>query len=405
MKNKLIFITSNNPYSKVDGGKILTQMVLNELKKYYVIDLIFLDKKNDNIPNFINKIKNFNKNNWYYSFFMSFFNRKPAIYNRYRRKKMIKYLKKNIQKYNIIFFDHLVSVNLYDEIKKKYLKDKMILFLDHNLEYKVWEDYINIYNYPIIKNIFKFQKKLVLKFEKKAYSISDKVYLVSDKEKRILIKNNFIEKTKVNVLPMYYYKKEKTNKFINRKYDHIFEHKLSLLFTATYKWYPNQNGINWFLKNCWKILKKKYPQLQLILAGNDPTNFALNLSNKYKNVFSTGYVDNIDYFFKKSDIFILPMKIGSGIKIKFFEALFYGMPIVTTKKGIEGIENIEDYDICLTSNSSEEFISNIEKLINNNNLRKKISYNALNFNKKQKNKFVNIFKLLEEPNDEFKTNH
>ncbi len=385
MKSKLIFITNNNPFNKDDGGKILSDLVLNELNKYFKIDLIILEKNDKNIPKYINKYKTFKKNNWYLSFIKSFINGKPAYYNRYSVKKAIQYFQSIVNTFDYIFVDHLGCFSILFNLVNFDYKSKQLFFLDHNLEYKVWEDYVKLYNYPIIKNIFKKQKNKVFKFEKKCFKKSDRIFLVSKKEEEIVQNCEFVDNGKIEVLPIFL---ENKNEINNVKIDND---EIKLLFTASFKWYPNQNAVNWFLSNCWDRLKKEFETIKLVLAGNDPTGFAKELANRDENIISTGYVKDMDHYFRNSDIYILPIQIGAGIKIKFFEAMSYGMPLVTTKKGIEGIKNLNG-EVCLSSENPKEFIENIINLVESKKKRSKLSNNALKFMKSQKIKFQNIFK-------------
>lgn len=121
---------------------------------------------------------------------------------------------------------------------------------------------------------------------------------------------------------------------------------------------PNKIGIEWFLNNCWKDLETKGYSLYII--GNWTKKTKKILSNEYRNIFFLGFVPNLANVIKDS-IMIVPITIGSGIRMKILEAMSYKVPFVSTSVGAEGIP-IENNVNCFIADTPKDFIESIIKL-------------------------------------------
>jgi glycosyltransferase involved in cell wall biosynthesis len=106
-----------------------------------------------------------------------------------------------------------------------------------------------------------------------------------------------------------------------------------LLFVGSLRWYPNKDGISWFMKDIFPKIKKQIHNLKFWIVGDYPANFKyLNT----KDVTFFGQAKNLDRFYSRASLFIAPLRYGSGIKVKIIEAIAYNIPIVTTFIGVEG---------------------------------------------------------------------
>lgn len=131
-----------------------------------------------------------------------------------------------------------------------------------------------------------------------------------------------------------------------------------LIFVGPELHTPNKIGIEWFLNNCWEELDTKGYSLYII--GNWTKKTKKTLSNKYTNIFFLGFVPNLANVLKDS-IMIVPITIGSGIRMKILEAMSYKVPFVSTSIGAEGIP-IENNINCFIADTPKDFIGSIIKL-------------------------------------------
>ena len=133
-----------------------------------------------------------------------------------------------------------------------------------------------------------------------------------------------------------------------------------LVFVGPETHKPNYSGIIWFLENCWNKLREFDPNYTLEIVGNWSPFRKEELSKKYVNVKFLGYVDNLNYVIKNS-IMIVPITIGSGIRIKILEACTNGVPFVSTTIGAEGLP-VKNGEHCFLADTPDKFVEYIIKL-------------------------------------------
>ena len=126
------------------------------------------------------------------------------------------------------------------------------------------------------------------------------------------------------------------------------------------EWHPsNKSGLLWFLSNCWEKLNAVEPYyLNVIGRWNEETK--LSIEKQYKGVRFLGFVDDIQSVLSDS-IMIVPITIGSGIRMKILEACANGVPVVTTSVGVEGLPLVLERD-CLVSDTPDGFVDSIVAL-------------------------------------------
>ncbi len=118
----------------------------------------------------------------------------------------------------------------------------------------------------------------------------------------------------------------------------------------------NVNGIHWFLDNVLHFLGN----YNVHIIGR----VCEKIKNNYPNVYKHGMVEDIASFYNNSRVAICPMFSGTGIKIKVLEALSYNLPVVTNRRGVDGLLNKKNNG-CLVTEDAEQFSKFIIDLIEN----------------------------------------
>lgn len=136
---------------------------------------------------------------------------------------------------------------------------------------------------------------------------------------------------------------------------------------------PNLVGITWFLENCWKQLKTIDPHYSLDIIGRWSDTNKNAILEKYKDVNFLGYVNKLEDALVGS-VMIVPITIGSGIRMKILEACNIGVPFVSTSVGAEGIPVVDGKN-CFVTDDPERFVESIIKL-QNDDLKKEFISNA-----------------------------
>ena len=152
--------------------------------------------------------------------------------------------------------------------------------------------------------------------------------------------------------------------------------KKRLTFVGLENHTPNLVGITWFLDYCWKKLLNIQPDYQLDIIGYWSMEKRKEYEEKYPHVRFLGYVNDLGEALQGS-VMIVPITIGSGIRMKILEACSHGIPFVSTSVGAEGIHVISG-EHCFIADQPDEFVSSILKL-QDTSLQSRFARNAKAF--------------------------
>lgn len=171
-------------------------------------------------------------------------------------------------------------------------------------------------------------------------------------------------------------------------------HKLYHL--GSLEWLPNQEAVLWFLNEIWPAAKNEFPELKFYLAGkNMPESFR---SLRIQGVEIISYVPDAPEFIEDKGINIVPLRSGSGIRLKILEAMSAGKIVITTGIGVQGIEG-ENGKHFLIAEDANSFVHALKQIHSNPELAKSISENARNLIvQKYSNSFV-IKSLIDKMNE------
>lgn len=134
----------------------------------------------------------------------------------------------------------------------------------------------------------------------------------------------------------------------------------ALSFIGGSNHYPNVDGIMWFVEMVLPKIQKKMPQIRFNIIGKWSTADRDRVCRINSSVNFLGYVDQLGDAISNT-IMVVPINIGSGIRMKILEAANFSVPFVATNIGAEGL-NFRDGVDCFISKNAEEMVSNILRL-------------------------------------------
>jgi len=109
-----------------------------------------------------------------------------------------------------------------------------------------------------------------------------------------------------------------------------------LVFSGTMDFRPNVDAVTWFAHKVWPLIRKNRPQARFIIVGRRPVPAVETLRN-LPGIEVTGRVEDTRPYISQSSLFVLPMRMGGGVRLKLLEALAMGKPVVTTSFGADGV--------------------------------------------------------------------
>lgn len=203
--------------------------------------------------------------------------------------------------------------------------------------------------------------------EKHLMDQADKTLVVSTIEKDILIKQGV---SNVEIL-------SNIHEVDEASYAYGFDDRKDLLFVGGYQHPPNVDAIKWFASDIYPIVHKKNPDIKIHVVGSKmPETLRKYLSDR-PGIVVHGFVEDLTPLLIKSRVFIAPLRYGAGVKGKIGQAIEYGIPIVTTSIGAEGM-HLEDGASCREAESAEGFAKAILELHSNKATWNKLRKNAKN---------------------------
>ncbi len=200
------------------------------------------------------------------------------------------------------------------------------------------------------------------------------------------------------VFPPYYY-----DSFLDKyRISGSFKKRTDIMFLGNFDHKPNVDAVLWFSEKIFPVIKEKIPSIKLYVIGANPTDAVIKLSEN-EDIAVTGYVNDLTEYFEKARVFIAPLRYGAGIKGKIITALYYGIPVVSTSVGMEGIGLI-NFENILIADEPESFADYVSLAYSDEKLWSSLSYNSMNFVENNynkdilKNEFEKLFKINEKMN-------
>ncbi len=296
----------------------------------------------------------------------SIFSAQPYPVSRFNTNSMKEGLKKLLtaQKFDLIWVNLSILVNI---LPIDLVKNTPIL-LDHpECEELVYKDYIRGGN--LAQRFFSFINLMKLKkFHEKVFSRVSAIFCVSKEESDFTI-NQTKKGIKVWVVP----NGADGNTFYPDNFSESKPNRILLCSGMNVR--RNIDAVVWFARHIFPQIKKEVSDAEFWIIGSNPTPEVLRL-NLIPGVTVTGTVKNIEDYYRMGKVFVAPYRFGAGTKLKVFEAMASGIPIVSTSIGCRGIDIINKQQI-LIADSEVEFSRCVVDLLCNPQLAKKISENAL----------------------------
>jgi glycosyltransferase involved in cell wall biosynthesis len=115
---------------------------------------------------------------------------------------------------------------------------------------------------------------------------------------------------------------------------------------------PNEDAVLFFIERVMPFLRRHAPGVRFVVAGGSPSARVSALHNG-TDVLVTGYVADKAALFRSCTVFVCPIRVGGGTRIKILEAMAAGKSVVSTSAGAEGIEAVPGEHIAIADSPSD----------------------------------------------------
>ena len=149
-----------------------------------------------------------------------------------------------------------------------------------------------------------------------------------------------------------------------------FEQRKDFLFVGNFNHSPNEDAVIYFVNEIFPLIKEKLPETKFYIVGNNPTSKVKELETD--DVIVTGWVPEVAPYLQQCRVSVVPLRFGAGNKGKVGETLSYGLPMVSTSIGAEGM-NIISGEHSFIADDVKQFAEYAIELHNNKDIWQKFS--------------------------------
>jgi sugar transferase (PEP-CTERM/EpsH1 system associated) len=224
--------------------------------------------------------------------------------------------------------------------------------------------YLHFLKNPLKRLYFRFDLAKVTKYEHVARHF-DTLFVCSDVDRRHLQKRNVHENIQLFM-----------NGFDSEtfKCDGAQPEKSRIVFTGNMPYFPNRDGVLYFVKEIFPLVLRKIPEATFYVVGQNPSQEIRALHSN--RIVVTGFVPDIRKEYLKSAVNIAPIRFGSGTLNKVIEALALGVPTVATSLSIMGLpDKLKRY--IFTADTPDQFAQKVVDVMTNRDAHAKLMQDAV----------------------------
>jgi len=346
------------------GGKIRTYNMLRELKRNHRITYLTLDDGTANdeardlaseychdLVSIPHRVRPKFTAGFYAELVENLVSSLPYAIKKYESEGMRREVATRTQAEN---FDVLVCDFLAPAVNlPQSLSCRSVLF-QHNVEALIWKRHYESQANPLKKAYLYGQWLKMRNFERKACSGFESIVAVS-REDRELMQQDY------NVRSVFEVPTGVDTDFF-RPNGTVQPKPNSLVFTGSMDWLPNEDAIRYFTEQIMPRIKKQIPDVSLTVVGRDPYPALKELSKSDPAVIVTGRVDDVRPYMDRAAVYIVPLRIGGGTRLKIYEAMAMEKAVVSTTIGAEGLPVKDGVDLLL-ADTPEEFAHAVVRVL------------------------------------------
>jgi glycosyltransferase involved in cell wall biosynthesis len=372
---RILQLTNRIPYPPKDGGAIA---MINMTKGFHALrQELHLLSLNTNkhyadvksLPPLFSDIASFGKSDintdvtaWgaFKNLFSSESYHITRFYSEAFDDKLIKKLKS--RPFDVVQLEGL-SLCLYIDTIRRYSRATMSLRA-HNVEHLIWERLAAAERNPMKRAYLSLLARRLRNYELEVIRQMDALVTITEKDAEIFRKMGY--KKSIHVSPagldLEKYNPDRTR----MEWPSVFH-------LGSLDWMPNQQGLQWFLREVWPKVHAAFPEVIFYIAGRNMPDWIRNTSQP--GVKAVGEVEDAAAFLNSKAIMVVPLHSGSGMRIKIIEGMAMAKTIISTSIGVEGIE-VENGREILIADTADDFAEAIKRCLSDRSFTETLGINA-----------------------------
>jgi sugar transferase (PEP-CTERM/EpsH1 system associated) len=257
---------------------------------------------------------------------------------------------------------------LFNSVSQRGKAERPLLLMDLiDVDSHKWRQYAETSSW-MKRWIFDREARYLADYEERIAKEFDHVILVTEQEKRLLLKRVPASNVSVvsNGVDLHHFSPGHAGK--------MSKQGPVIVFTGVMDYWPNVEGVDWFAKRVFPKVKRVLPGAAFYIVGSRPAAEVQKLA-RIKGVRVTGYVEDTRDYLAVANACVVPLRIARGIQNKVLEAMAMGKPVVTTSQVLEGVDAVSDWDV-VKADGEDAFSRAVIDLLKNRSKAETIGRNA-----------------------------
>ncbi|MBI4130841.1 glycosyltransferase [Candidatus Roizmanbacteria bacterium] len=239
-----------------------------------------------------------------------------------------------------------------------------------NIEWHVYDAYAKQQRAIGIHQLLQWEVSRIKKFEEHTWRMATKCLAVS--------KENAEEIQKVTAKPCVVIPNGVNTSEFTPIQQSVKKSPYTLTFVGNINYLQNKDAAGWLIADIWPkvhhLLNEEGIASRLLIAG--AATDELRARTKDPHISILGEVSDIRSVYKKTDVVLAPLRIGSGTKFKILEAAACAIPVVTTPTGCEGLTGMTHEHELLVATDAESIAASIKRIATSDSLGRRLAQNA-----------------------------
>jgi len=335
---EVLFVTANLPYPPTSGATIRSYNLIKKLAPRHRVHLVAYGdaaRSVDAIEHFrpmcasVTVVPFPNDKNtprFYLWAVANLLSRTPFVVSRFTRPAMVRAVRSKLleSRADLIHCDFLtMALNIDRAVGTP------MLLTAHNVESLIWKRYLEHERNPLRALYVNIQYRKLERLERQVLRRFEAIACVSREESETL--HGVCPKPKCVVIP-------NGVDVEHFRPDPHLEEPDHLVFTGSMDWRPNQDAVRYFLDEIYSEVKRRRPRAKLSVVGRWPPSAIRRLADRHPDVEVVGTVPDMRPYLGRAAVYVVPLRIGGGTRLKILEAMAMARPVVSTGVGCEGLD-------------------------------------------------------------------
>jgi len=384
----ILFVSATVPYPAIDGGRIRVLNLLRHLHRIHKVTFLCLitSPMDEQGAQYLRETGidvvsvRWERSILRYAFLLqSIIHGKPLTVAKYYSRDMMKSLESllKLRDFDIVHFEMLHTGQYLSDLSfpKTATKaqrtrrisnvDQVTVLDEQNIDSAIWHRLVKTEPNPLKKLIFYWQYRSFLNYERWICKKFDICTCVSSEDGDRLA--SLCSEARIEVVPNGvdpdYFKPLETE-----------ENETQLVFTGSMDWLPNEDAVLYFCDRILPLIRAELPEMTFHIVGSNPTDRVLNL-RKTQGVFVTGLVEDVRPYMASAAVYVVPLRVGGGTRLKILQALAMKKAVVSTSIGCEGLD-VKSGENILVADDPQQFAKIVIRLARDRSLRRGLGENG-----------------------------